>query len=516
MNDLSPEIFDVMSRTKRTEACRRVMKMKIQRQSDPLRVIIPHPAQAKFFDATERFRLFGGGNGAGKTFVLIAETASVALGFRPWEINSSEHTLDIRYDDLPREKKMINGKGRPIQVPNRTLIMAKGMDAGISKVVIPKLREMCLPYIKKFTRGSGGTVSGVEWKNGSSTDFGSYDQDATTFAGREYTAIGSDEPMPREVWMELRQRLRDSFGRAWWTLTPLAEPWMYDELYSRGISSHEDDVDYFAVTCSKYENPWLEEDQDEERSLTEEEIEARVYGRWMHLSGRVFKTFDESVHVIDQFDVPADWTRYHICDPHDRRPFAMIWCAIDPRDEIYVYHEWPEDLFHKMKTGGMDPEAYSNLIKSVEGDLPSRFRLMDPRFGVASKATSGRTLADTFVDYGLFFDTRFERPTQSQGEISSGHMKIREYLAYDKTKPIDDLNRPHIWIMRNCRNVIWSFLHYVYSESRRTDKVRETPRESGKDFIDAVRWLCGTSPRYLQPGGGMKSRYEHIGSYGER
>jgi len=43
-------------------------------------------------------------------------------------------------------------------------------------------------------------------------------------------------------------------------------------------------------------------------------------------------------------------------------------------------------------------------------------------------------------------------------------------------------------------------------------------RRNGKPLVagNCIRWLCGTSPRYLQPGGGMKSRYEHIGSYGER
>lgn len=493
--------------------CRIEHELQRRRIHDPLKEFFPIPKQQAFINAPHRFRMFAGGNRTGKTHICIAEVASYALGFRPWTIPGRTGTLEVRLEDLPRELRVRNGRDRVVQIPSKGIICADGMDAGISKVIVPKLQELCLPYIEKFVRGSGGTTSGVLWKNGSTTDFASYDQEARKIAGRDYDYGAGDEPMPRDFWMELFPRLMDRCGRFWWTLTGVAQPWMFDEIYCRGMSTAEEDANWFAVVAHQDENPHLDHDPEAESVWDEDEIEARRTGSWKHLSGRVYKTFDEDVHVCEPFEIPSDWPRVCVCDPHDRRPFAIIWAAINPQNDFFIYREWPDQPYERIRSCDMSIGEYADLIQSLEGDEDVRFRLMDPRFGVAAKVGM-EPVADRFVKHGLYFDTRFARPSIGPGELSTRHMAVRKLLFWNKKLPLDELNRPKLYVFDNCRNVIWSFLHYVWDEHRRMDKVKEAVREPGKDFMDCVGWLAGSG--YTgQPLRVARSRYQAIGSYGE-
>ena len=474
---------------------------------DPLAVRTFHPKQRDFMLNPARFRLFVGGNRSGKTTCLVAEIIHAALGFRPFLLKTTKHTLEIDPTTLPVRFRFCNGAGRPVVPPTRTLVVANGLDKGIGSVIIPKLRDWGGPYIEKDIKGGAGTIQGIMWRNGSRTDFGSYDQDPSKFEGTSYHAIAFDEPCPRSVWIPCRRALVDSLGRAWWALTPISEPWIFDELYTRAV---EGDRDYYACDVTFFDNKFRQKDPEFIESLTDEEAEVRIYGRFRHLAGRVYKEFSRDVHLIEPFDIPEDWPRWHVVDPHDRKPFAMIWAAIAPDGTIYVYREWPDDRrYEQMRSSDMDIPAYAKLIAALEAKDYVTFRVMDPAFGRQVKAVHFLSLAEEFARYGIFFDTNVSN------DIRQGHLKVKEYLAYDRKKPIGPLNKPRLFFFRNLRNMIWSLEHYIWDEGKRTGRgLREKPREIGKDHCDALRYLCMCEPRYAYAR--TWNRYAMpVGSYGE-
>lgn len=56
--------------------------------------------------------------------------------------------------------------------------------------------------------------------------------------------------------------------------------------------------------------------------------------------GLVYR-FDESIHVIEDFDIPDHWEKRVAIDFGYADPFAILWGAVDPSNEIlYLYREY--------------------------------------------------------------------------------------------------------------------------------------------------------------------------------
>lgn len=63
-------------------------------------------------------------------------------------------------------------------------------------------------------------------------------------------------------------------------------------------------------------------------------------GIWAAAEGLVYEGWQDAVHVIDPFDIPAEWTRYVTVDFGFTNPFvAQLW-AEDPDGRLYLVREW--------------------------------------------------------------------------------------------------------------------------------------------------------------------------------
>lgn len=63
-------------------------------------------------------------------------------------------------------------------------------------------------------------------------------------------------------------------------------------------------------------------------------------GIWAAAEGLVYEGWQDAVHVIDPFDIPAEWTRYVTVDFGFTNPFvAQLWTE-DPDGRLYLVREW--------------------------------------------------------------------------------------------------------------------------------------------------------------------------------
>jgi PBSX family phage terminase large subunit len=62
-------------------------------------------------------------------------------------------------------------------------------------------------------------------------------------------------------------------------------------------------------------------------------------GRWVMAEGAIYDMWDDAQHVIDRFDIPADWPRYRAVDFGYTNPFVCQWWAADPDGRLYLYRE---------------------------------------------------------------------------------------------------------------------------------------------------------------------------------
>ncbi|WP_328427896.1 phage terminase large subunit [Streptomyces sp. NBC_00443] len=62
-------------------------------------------------------------------------------------------------------------------------------------------------------------------------------------------------------------------------------------------------------------------------------------GRWTAAEGVIYEEYDDTVHLVDHFEVPADWPRIWGVDFGYTNPFCCQWWAIDPDGRLWLYRE---------------------------------------------------------------------------------------------------------------------------------------------------------------------------------
>ena len=101
-------------------------------------------------------------------------------------------------------------------------------------------------------------------------------------------------------------RVLDKKGDLFGTMTPLKGlTWVYDTIYLNRYN----DKEVFYIRMEWADNPFLDKEEVENisKGMSEEMLESRRFGLFKANSGLVYPEFDESIHVIDPFDVPKDW-----------------------------------------------------------------------------------------------------------------------------------------------------------------------------------------------------------------
>jgi len=418
---------------------------------------VPMPHQREFHVSPAHIRLLIGGNRSGKTCAAFHDVM--------WELTGE-------YPDwYPTELRLVP--------PVYTRWIATDFKNGVGAVFQPYFDQL-LPksHIARVVKTQQGILQKAFFKNGSVLDILTDEQDLAVFEGWHGHRLHIDEPCARDRYIASARGLIDYSGRVSFSLTPLKEPWIYDELYEKA-----DGKNIFQVTVSMRENKYLPSAEIDlfEQGLTDDEKEARMHGKFMHLSGLVYKEFDRRLHVIEPFGIPRNWRRVCVLDPHDRKPHAVIWAAVDPFDVLYVYED--------MECGGTVQEL-SNAIKKREGRNQIHLRIIDPNKGKAPSAMgkSGK-LTDEFVRYGLHFWAG------CNDDLVEGHLEVKRYL-----KAGGNNNRPQIFFFNNCAQAIKGMTHYVWDDHKTgiQKDVKEKPKDLYKDFPDLVRYLCVSKPTYKQ------------------
>jgi phage terminase large subunit-like protein len=184
----------------------------------------PHRKQDIFHRAKVQIRVASGGNRSGKSTAGINEDVAYALGYRPWlKPDDPDYKVDVR-------------------VPNKGLICGESFQEQVKKVILPKLLgdpEKGVPgaiptnLLADVKRNPQGVITYIRLTNGSEIFLQSYDQDVDLFESADYDWVHFDEPPPRSIWVAVQRGLTDRMAPAWLTMTPLKEPWLYDEVYKR-------------------------------------------------------------------------------------------------------------------------------------------------------------------------------------------------------------------------------------------------------------------------------------------
>jgi len=419
-------------------------------EENKLKLFQPNPGkgqmgfQEKFIRSLARIRIVTVGNQEGKTHVGAWDHACLAMGVHPY---------------------------RKIPIPNIGFVVtAKPHSEGIEKDILPKLKEVTgskdILEIKNNTRG---TPYKIIWSSGSVSFLLSAEQEDIVFEGTTIDHAWLDEPSRREIFIGLRRGLMKSRGPISYTCTPLSEPWMYEELYLPGIWGKDKEIEVIEGTGDENFRISGESRAEFLKHLTPDEIETRRYGRFRHLSGRVFKTYDPARHRIVPFDIPPHWPVWIGIDPHRNKPHAVLFLAVSPEGIKYVCNE----IYLKCTIG--------ELGKYIL-DVGSQYKVVERLIDTSAQEDGwGRVSARELLE----LEGCRTKLAQKKNLKASGILLINQLFQEDK-----------LFVFESCVRTHRELTLQIYRKSRDSSMVLEEPEKKNDEMSDGLRYVLNERPDY--------------------
>ncbi len=289
----------------------------------------PNPKQGAmlevFLNFAKKVFAYTGGNRSAKSTTGIWLTIAVVCGHYPWDPSKI-----LRF---------------PHKYPRKVRIVGQDWEKHIKTVIEPKLVEWWPKSrpVKKKKNNVGVNAFWTDVLTGSTIEIMSNKQESDLFEGWDGDFIYYDEPPKRDVRVACARGLVDRQGREYFGMTLLKEAWIHREVIKARNPDGTVDETVFNIEATIYDNLGYgvtQEGIDQfEKTLTEDEKQARLYGKPSFLSGLVYPQFDRDTHIKERFDVPLDWLVDIQIDFHPAKPWAVSFMATDPLNFKYVVDE---------------------------------------------------------------------------------------------------------------------------------------------------------------------------------
>ena len=356
------------------------------------------------------------------------------------------------------------------------------------------VKEKLIPELKKWLPKGSYHIDRLrrdydyKWtikETGSQFTIMTYDQDIKEFESVELDWCAMSEP-PRPDILEAT-KLRLSFGGILlMEFTPLTvSGWIYDKYVNTPVDTVSITYSTMEDNCKQHATGGLLDHsviEQFKRECDPLEYDARILGKFTHLAGLKYPTFNRNKHIVEPFPYIHHIKNnkaiiVNVLDPHDRKPFSLGWYLVYVNEpyKCYTIKEYPEQPFEKIRYSDLSIGDYARIIKDVEDRIgaESYIRFIDPNYGnrhVRQMDTVPKSVKDELGDYGLYY-------YDVTDNLTIGHKKVQEALRNDC-----------FYIFNGLYNHIYSMTHY---RDMIIDPMtsREKVCEDGKDFADLVRYL---------------------------
>ena len=446
MDDISQKIKLIEAELKR----RSQLKLNLYNSGEKV-----HLKQLEFHKCQKRNRWVFGGNRSGKTECGAVETVWLARGIHPYRQNRKDVSCWVV--SLSNQVQRDVAQQKILSYLDPTWIVEVAMNSG---------KKTGLEY---------GVIDYIVIKNVfgglSKIGFKSCEAGREKFQGASLDFVWFDEEPPKDIYDECKMRVLDRKGEIFGTMTPLKGlTFIYEEIYLNKYDSDE-------VWCEFMEwadNPYLDEGETElmQRTMSEETLNSRRYGKFNSAVGLVYPEFDPSVHVIEPFDVPYEWQDTMSIDPGLNNPLSCHWYAVDYDGNIYVVAE------HYAK--GMDVFWHADKIKEKcrllnwHTDSTGNYQALIDSAANQRTLASSKSVAELFCENGISVNTKVNK------DVFSGINRVKGYLM-----PLD--KKPRLFIFSNCTNMIREIKSYWWGEN-------DMPKKIDDHSMDELRYYISSRP----------------------
>lgn len=366
----------------------------------------PHPKQYQFHSSTHKKKVYIGGNRSGKTTAGVCEAIWRATCTHPYRPD-------------------LNALG-----PTNGRVVGVDFRQGVDKILIPQYKQWVYPSALRggsWERAFDRESRTLNFANGSTIEFMSYDQDLDKFAGTSRHWVHFDEEMPQTIYIENMARLIDTDGDFWVTMTPVeGMTWIYDELFEPNVGKEEAEV--LIIEINTLENPYLNENAIKSfiGSVDDDDVATRIGGAFVQQGGKIYKNFDFTVggpHVLpERYGADTNfaklfperqWKWIITLDHGLRNPTAVLWLAVNREGFVIVFDEW----YHADLTIDQHAKVINDRIKK-HGRRPDIW-IADPSI-VNRNAITNTSVLEEYQKYGLSWG-------MGNNDVRSGIIRVKRY-----------------------------------------------------------------------------------------
>lgn len=420
-----------------------------------------HQKQVAFHKCPKKNRWVFGGNRSGKTECGAVEAVYMARGVHPYRKNKDGVFGWVVSLSQQVQRDVAQAKVLSYLNPSwiEDVTMLSGKKDSLKYGVIDQIR------IKNVFGG----ISVIGFK--------SCDQGREKFQGSSLDFVWFDEEPPQDVYEECRMRVLDKRGDIFGTMTPLKGlTYIHDEIYLNRGNSPE--VWYEFMEWA--DNPYLDKEEVDAltKTLSEEQLDSRRYGRFKANAGLVYPEFDPNIHVLKEpFAVPCEWQDTISIDPGLNNPLAALWFAVDYDSNVYVVAEHFE--------AGQDVEYHSKKIKEISDAIGWKRDSYGRINALIDSAANQKTLSSLKSVTELFTERGINVNPKVNKDIFSGIQRVKQYLKVNdgKTK---------LYIFPSCVNLIRELKTYRWGYG-------DNPKKVDDHAADCLRYYIMTKPINLPP-----------------
>lgn len=420
------------------------------------------------------------------------------IGYHPHEKQMLFHKSDARFR-IPicgrrfGKSQMAAREVEPIlMMPNRRVwIVGPTYDLGekefrvvwndmIVNLRLGKEREVKSSYSRKQ-----GDLS-IEFPWGSRIEVRSADRAENLVGeGLHFVIMSEAAKHQEETWVRfIRPALTDYRGGAVFPTTPEGQNWIYN-MWKVGQDPSEPDFESWKFPS--WENPFVYplgiEDPEillTKRTTPADEFAQEYAADFTSFSGKIYKEWDESVHVKQIKYNPA-LPNYIAFDWGYAAPMAAIEFQLDSFQRVFVWREHYKsqtrlkDFIAELRWRNQ-PDNYK--IDLTFGDCA------DPEAVVTVSEEFSPCVADQRSKYGTSGGT-LESGKREGIELIKGLLHSREMTTDDDGAPVDE---PWLFVDHSCTNTIREFNNYRIASPSKGKDPREQTYKRDDHALDALRY----------------------------
>lgn len=183
-----------------------------------------------------------------------------------------------------------------------------------------------------------------------------------------------------------------------------------------------------------------------------------LHGIWRDNSGAVYEEFEESIHVVEPFEIPEAWTRVRGIDFGFTNPFVCLWGAVDPDGRLFLYREW-----------------YRANVRTIEHAETIRRMSGEERYAV--------TVADHDASERAELEHCGIRTVAARKDVRIGIQAVKTRLVCAGD------GKPRLFFFKDLKQILSEIYEYRWSTASGTSNLKEEPLKLNDHAMDALRYL---------------------------